>query len=80
MNKFLSLIALVAVTSSFAGDIIPSDNVKDAKKQVEQKCKSGCLVLSPEDIAKIDASINAAVERARAAALEQGKNICNSST
>ena len=46
-----------------------SPTVADAQKQVEAKCVNGCLVLSPDEIAAIEASIQEAVQKAYKAGL-----------
>jgi len=55
------------------GDVIPADNVKQASKQIKQKCTKGCLVLSPEEVANIEQNIYLGQK----AAFEKGKNSCN---
>jgi hypothetical protein len=36
----------------------------EAHKQVEEKCTEGCVVLSPADMASIEASIQEAIQQA----------------
>lgn len=75
--KYLVLLATLVASLSIAGEVVPAANVKEAKKQAEQKCAKGCLVLSAEDVKNIDARINDALNEVAQEAFETGKQICN---
>lgn len=62
-HLFLSL-ALAFGVAVASAQIVPAENVAQAKKQAETKCKEGCLVLSPAEIAAIEMGIQEAIQRA----------------
>lgn len=60
---------LLSCSLTVLAQIVPAEGVEDAKKQVEDKCKQGCLILTPAEIAAIELGIQEAVERAYKAGL-----------
>jgi len=50
-------------------EITPSATVEEGKAAAEAKCKEGCIVLSPADIAELEALIQLELEKAYQAGL-----------
>lgn len=71
---FLSTV-LLTLSLSAVSDIVPAVGVEDAKKQAEDKCKEGCLILTPAETAAIEQGIQEAVERAYKAGLNGWSSI-----
>jgi hypothetical protein len=59
------LASLIGVASlSAVADPTVAQNAAEASSIAAQKCQSGCLILSPEDIAILEAQVNAFAARA----------------
>ncbi len=69
MFKFLLSLTLLLALQARA-EIVVSNSVKEAQLAAETKCKEQCIVLSPQDIAELEANIQAAVQEAYKAGLK----------
>lgn len=71
MSKILVLFSLLTFLSAPAwSQLIPAEGTEAAIKQAQEKCKEACLVLSPEEIAWLQAQIDAAMQKAYEAGLK----------
>ena len=68
--KTLLTTVLLALSTAVSAEIVPAESVDEAKKQAELKCKEGCLVLAPAEIAAIEMNIQLALEEAYQAGLK----------
>lgn len=75
--KYLLLLATLVATLSHAQAPVAAQNVAEAKKQIAQQCKQGCLILTPEQVKAIEANINRSMNEIAQEAFEAGKKVCN---
>ena len=54
-------------------DVIPAENVKQASKQIKEKCTKGCVILSPEEVANVEQNIFLLQKEV----YQKGKKSCN---
>ena len=66
-NLVASLLCLPILVKA---DILPAEGVEQAKTQAELKCVNGCLVLSPSELASVEAGFKAALQKAYEAGLK----------
>ena len=64
MFKTFLFTVLLSIATLSQAQLVPAESVADAVKQAEQKCSTGCLVLSPEQIAALQAALDAAIQKA----------------
>lgn len=73
MTKFIVKLFLLFSISLFtlAQDVGPvvSQNIEQAQKQVLVKCIDGCLILSPIEVARLEAAMKSEIQRAYQAGL-----------
>lgn len=62
-NILLSVALATSTLSAFADPTVAKD-AAEASSIAAQKCTSGCLILSAEDIAILEAKVNAFAQRA----------------
>lgn len=62
-------IALAALLSCSAASAQVASSMKEAHEQVASKCLSGCLVLSPKEVASLEGAIQKAIQEAYEAGL-----------
>lgn len=64
MSKLLLAISLFLINPLVLAQLVPADSVSQAKAQAELKCTTGCLVLSPLELATIEKNIAKALKKA----------------
>lgn len=65
---FKQLVTIALLSCSVASAQVAS-SVKEAQEQAEEKCAEGCIVLSPAEMAAIEAYIQQTVQEAYQAGL-----------
>jgi len=63
LKTILLSVALATSLSAFAEPSVAKDAAQ-ANALAAEKCSSGCLILSPADVAELEANVNAFAQRA----------------
>lgn len=71
--KTLISTVLLSLSLSAAAQIEAAGSVEEAKAQAEIKCKQGCVVLSPAEVAAIEDGIRRLAEQAFFEGYNEGK-------
>lgn len=69
-HAFKKAIALLSFPLAALAQPVVALSMVEAHKQVEDKCKEGCVVLSPAEMASIEAYIQETVQQAYQAGLK----------
>lgn len=77
MLKAFILTASIALSGLLLSSAVLAEpsvaaNAAEATQLLSEKCTQGCMVLSPSDVAELEAAVNGFAQRAYAAGAEMG--------